>query len=105
MNFKELAGNLGLRENEYMELIDLFIEVGMSDLEKLQLAIDGGNTEEAVDAAHSVKGAAGNLGIMDFYESAAKIEKDAREGNLQSLTETVQVLIKSLNEIAVLAKK
>lgn len=105
MNFKELAKNLGLKENEYMELIDLFIEVGMLDLEKLQAAIDEGNSEEAADAAHSVKGASGNLGIMDFYELSAKIEMDAREGNLQGLAENVQALSQSLNEIAARVKK
>ncbi len=105
MNFKELADNLGLIENEYMELIDLFLEVGMKDIEKIQSAIDKGNSEEAADAAHSAKGAAGSLGIMDFYESAAIIELNARKGNLQGMTEAVQVLRKSLGEIAVCAKK
>ncbi len=105
MNFKELAEDMGLKEDDYMELIDLFIETGMSDLEKLQTAIDEGDPEEAADAAHAVKGAAGNLGIMDFYESAAIIEMEAHDGKLQSLTERVKVLIKSMNEIAELAKK
>ncbi len=105
MNFKVLADNLGLKEEEYMELIDLFIEMGTSDLEKLQSAINEGNSENAADAAHSMKGAAGNLGIMDFYESASKIETGAREGKLQGVPEKVQALSKSLNELAALAKK
>jgi len=32
MNFKESAENLGLEEDEYLELIDLFVEVGETDL-------------------------------------------------------------------------
>ena len=35
MNFKQLAENLGLEEDECMELIELFIETGISDLENL----------------------------------------------------------------------
>jgi len=105
VNFKELADNLGLKEDEYMELIDLFVEIGRSDLEKLQAAIDEGNPEMAADVAHSLKGAAGNLGILDLYDSAAEIEMNAREGRFQAMAETVQILSKSLNEIAAVAKK
>jgi hypothetical protein len=31
MNFKELAANLGLEEEEYLELIDLFKQSGAGD--------------------------------------------------------------------------
>ena len=99
MDFKALAGNLGLEEEEYMELIELFIDRSMSDLKKLEAAIKSGNADEAADAAHSMKGAAGNLGIMDFYESAAKIEMDAREGNLEGFSVAVQSLRENLKDI------
>ena len=100
MDFKALAGNLGLEEEEYMELIELFVERSMSDLEKLEDAIKSGNADEAADAAHSMKGAAGNLGIMDFYESAAKIEMEAREGRLEKFSGAIQSLRNSLGAIA-----
>jgi len=47
MNFKELANNLGLEEDEYMELIELFIEIGMSDLDKVQFAVEEGDEDPA----------------------------------------------------------
>ena len=100
MDFKMLAGNLGLDEEEYMELIELFVERGMSDLDKLEDAIRSGNADDAADAAHSMKGAAGNLGIMDFYESAAKIEMEAREGSLEKFSGAIQSLRNSLEAIA-----
>ena len=100
MDFKALAGNLGLEEEEYMELIDLFVERGMSDIENLEAAIIRGNADEAADAAHSMKGAAGNLGIMDFYESAAKIEMEAREGSMEGFSGLIQALRESLEDIA-----
>ena len=74
MNFKELAKNLGLEEDAYMELIELFIETGRSDLDKLRSAIDEGNGEEAGNAAHSIKGAAGSLGLIEISEVAKEIE-------------------------------
>jgi len=99
MDFKVLAGNLGLEEEEYMELIELFVERSMSDLKKLEAAIKSRNADEAADAAHSMKGAAGNLGIMDFYESAAKIEMKARKGSLVEFSGPIQALRRSLMDI------
>ncbi len=99
MDLKKLAEDLDLEEDEYAELIELFVESGNSDLEKLQTAVEEGNTEEAAGAAHSLKGAAGNLGLMDFYEAAKRIEIDAREGNMDRITEDVQMLRKNLAEI------
>jgi len=43
MNFRELTENLGMEEDEYMELIELFIEAGMADLQKLQVAVNEAN--------------------------------------------------------------
>ena len=100
MDFEVLAGKLGLEKNEYMELIELFVERSMSDLEKLEVAIRCKNAEGAAEAAHSMKGAAGNLGIMDFYESAAKIEKAAREGQTEGLSGKIQFIRNFLREIA-----
>lgn len=104
MNFKELAKNLGLEEEEYLELIELFIETGMSDLDKLQSAIEEGNPEKAANAAHSIKGAASNLGLMEVYEVAKKIEKQTRNDRLEGIAESAQALKEKLNEIAGLAR-
>ena len=104
MNFRELAENLGLEEEEYLELIELFIETGMSDLDKLQSAIEEGNPEKAANAAHSIKGAASNLGLMEVYEVAKKIEKQTRNDRLEGIAESAQALKEKLNEIAGLAR-
>ena len=100
MDFKALAGNLGLEEEEYMELMELFVDRSTSDLKKLESAIKSGNADEAADAAHSMKGAAGNLGITAFYESAAKIEMEAREGSIEGFSGAIQALRESLEDIA-----
>ena len=104
MNFKELAKNLGLEEEEYLEFIELFIETGISDLDKLQSAIEEGNPEKAANAAHSIKGAASNLGFMEVYEVAKKIEKQTRNDRLEGIAESAQALKEKLNEIAGLAR-
>ena len=100
MNFRELANNLGLEEDEYMELIELFIKTGRSDLDKLRSAIEEGNGEEAANASHSLKGAAGSLGLMEISEIAKEIEGMARNGRLEEIAESAQAIKKKIEEIA-----
>jgi len=103
MNIKELAENLGFEEDEYMELIELFIDRGMSDLNEIQAAVNAGDSEKAANAAHSIKGASGNLGLMEFYGTAKKIEDEVRNGKLDKITGFVKSLQKELDDIAAIA--
>jgi len=100
MNFKELAEDLGLEEEEYLELIELFIEIGRSDLNKLQSAIEAGNTANAANAAHSLRGAASNLGLMELSEVAEGIEGKARNDRLEGTAEAARALKEKLDEVA-----
>ena len=59
MDFKQEAENLGLEEEEYIEMMKLFLETGFSDLEKLEAAIEEGNAQSAHEASHSMKGSSG----------------------------------------------
>ena len=104
MNFVKLAEDLGLEEEEYLELIELFLESGTSDLNQLQAAIEEGDAEKAARAAHSLKGASGNLGLIELYEVAKTIEADARNNCMKEMAEPVQVLEKKLGVIAELAR-
>ena len=105
MNFKESSENLGLDEEEYLELIELFIETGMSDLEKLHSAINEGNTENAANAAHSLKGAASNLGFMELSETAKGIEEKTRNGQMEGAAEAALVIKEKMDIIADLVEK
>ena len=105
MNIKELAENLGLGEDEYLELIELFIDTGIVDVEKLRSAIEEGDAEEAANAAHSLKGASGSLGLMEIYDLAMKTEKEARNNSLDGLAESVQTLKGQLNSLVDVARK
>jgi two-component system sensor histidine kinase TorS len=100
MNFRELANNLGLKEDDYMELIELFIETGRSDLDKLRSAMEEGNGEEAANEAHSLKGAAGSLGLMEISEIAKEIEEKARNNRLEEIAGSTQAIKKKIEEIA-----
>ena len=103
MNYKELAENLELEEDEFVELVELFLETSVSDLSRLESAIIEENAEEVIAAAHSIKGASGNMGFMDIFEVAGELETRARDNGLDGIAESSQELKKKLEEIAVLA--
>ncbi|MGM0418337.1 MAG: Hpt domain-containing protein [Thermodesulfobacteriota bacterium] len=75
MDLKKYAENLGLDEDDFKELTSLFIETTKSDLEKLKSALEANDFTKAREASHSIKGAAGNLGFMDIWETASESEK------------------------------
>ncbi len=92
MNFQELAENLGLEIDEYRELIELFIDTGAADFRKIQEGMAGGDSEQVSRSAHTIKGAAGNLGLMDVSDTAKIIEDRATNNQLNGLDDTVATL-------------
>ena len=105
MNLKELAEDLGLDEEEYLELFELFIETGMSDLDKINSAIKAGDAEQLASAAHSLKGASGNFGLMELHEIAKEIVEKARNNKLEDIAESLQTLKEKFDCIAELCRE
>ncbi len=97
MNFEELAENSGFEKNEFLELMELFFETGFSDLKKLKSAIDEENSVEVVNAAHSIKGAAGSFEFHEIYEVAKEIEMKARQNSLEGVDEDFRALKENFN--------
>jgi HPt (histidine-containing phosphotransfer) domain-containing protein len=100
MNFSELAENISLEEDEFLELVELFVETSASDLERLQSAIDDRHTQEAVEAAHSLKGAAGNLGFTEIYDLSRTMEEKARQSSLEGASEALKAIRDRYDQIA-----
>lgn len=92
MNFQELADNLGLEVDEYRELIELFIDTGAADFQKIQDGMASSDSEQVMRSAHTIKGAAGNLGLIDVSETAKIIEENATNNQLDSLGNTIDTL-------------
>jgi len=86
MDFKAMGANLGLDEDEFRELIDLFMETGQSDYDSLKTALAGGDSDAAAQYAHTLAGASGNLGIMDLHASAKSVEQALMDNQLADAT-------------------
>jgi HPt (histidine-containing phosphotransfer) domain-containing protein len=102
-NLKETVRQLGLEQAEYMELLDLFIGTGVTDLEIIEAAVLRGDWEEASEAAHSIKGAAGNLGLGGLYASALDVERKALENSHEPLAASIRVLRRALDALVEMA--
>ncbi len=100
MNFKELAKNLEMEEDEFLEMVDLFVETTSSDLGRLKSAVEEKDAQKVVKAAHSIKGAAVNLGFQEIYEVAKRIETNARENNLKDASGAARMIKEKLDLIA-----
>ncbi len=48
---------------------------------ELERAVEKGDTEKVIHAAHSLKGLAGNIGLYGVYDPSKKIVDDLRAGN------------------------
>jgi HPt (histidine-containing phosphotransfer) domain-containing protein len=101
MDFKQFAEKLGLEEDEYLELLELFIDTSATDIANLENAVGTKNAVEAEKAAHSLKGASASLGLTKIAELAKQIEKSAREGSTKDGVE----LLESIKEKIIGIKK
>ena len=99
MSFKDLAIDLQMEKEEYLEMIALFLEISAKDLTDLQSALERGDGPRAANAAHSIKGASSNLGLMQIYELAQKIETEARENHSDRNSERVLMLRERLDHL------
>ena len=99
MDFKALAKVIGLDEEEYLDCINLFIQVSKSDLNNLLSAIEEGCAEKVAAAAHSIRGASGNLGLVNLHETAKQIEEKGRQGILEGVVEPTHLLTEELKRL------
>ena len=99
MNINELAENLGLEEDEFLDLVELFVKTSASNLTDLAKVLETGDAEEVAKVSHSLKGAAGNLGFQEIYERSKLIEINARQGILEGSKETANSIREKLKLI------
>ena len=89
--------NLGLRTVRgkmatYTRLLGLFIATNEHAVELIRTAIEDGELDEARRLAHSLKGGAGNLGIIRIQAIAAAIEAPLKTLSATSVPEALSAL-------------
>ncbi len=99
MDFTEMGARLGLEKEEFIELVDIFVSSADEDIQKLRDALETGNISAAAEAAHSLKGSSGNMGFKNISDTAARIEQNARKGNIDCLEESTALLSEEIKKI------
>jgi HPt (histidine-containing phosphotransfer) domain-containing protein len=99
MELKHMAAELGLEYEEFMELVELFLLTAKNDIASLESACQTQQANIAAEAAHSLKGAASNLGFTELYKTARVIEQKARENHLNGIDAEVETLKNELSAI------
>ena len=100
MDVSVLARSLEMKESDLVEFVRLFMEVTASDLLHLEDGVRQGDAREVRELAHSIKGAAANLRLMDICEAAKRIEALAIERHLESIPEIVGMIKEKLDQLA-----
>jgi HPt (histidine-containing phosphotransfer) domain-containing protein len=85
MDFKNLADELGVGEEIFIELVDSWINSTGEDIATLESVRDAADINKAVDYAHKIKGASFQLGFNEIAEIAKSVEIRARSGSLEGL--------------------
>lgn len=99
MNFKELADRIGLDEEDYRELVELFLDTGKADYDQLKVAFADSDNEQVARSAHTISGASGNLGLMNVHELAKRIELAANDKKLDVISGDVDTLQGMFDEL------
>ncbi len=99
MDVSDLASRLEIDEDEAKELVELFITTTLSDIEKIRKGISDNNPADVAAASHSIKGAAGNLGLDDIFSLTREMEMQAKGGNLDNFNAHVHDLEGKVNAL------
>ena len=83
VDLKQLQGLTGGDKDFEREIIDLFLKDTPLQLTRLEAAINDGNSSNVEAAAHSIKGAAANMGAEKFRKLAHGLEMKGKTASLQ----------------------
>ncbi|MCW8931524.1 MAG: Hpt domain-containing protein [Gammaproteobacteria bacterium] len=76
-----------IMEDDFDELISVFISDSQTQIKSLQEAINSSNSEDIRRIAHTLKGSSANLGINDLSESCRVLEHKAADNSLEDANE------------------
>ncbi|MFZ5563648.1 MAG: Hpt domain-containing protein [Thermodesulfobacteriota bacterium] len=99
MDIATLAANQGFTTEEFLEILDVFVDSARGDVSRMTDALDKQDAPTAMEAAHSLKGAAGNVGFSDLFEAAKKAEFLARAEDLPRTREALSDVQRILETI------
>jgi len=95
----QIAAQLGFKRSDVDMLLAIFSKNAAASLQEMQTMIAEGNMQGVADAAHAIKGSAGNFRLDAIYTLAMEIEtaaKNGEDGDYTARYEQLRVLLDSL---------
>jgi len=77
---EQMAAKIGLNVKHIPILVQSFTDESRIIIEQMETAINTKDHNEISNAAHSIKGSAGNLKFDEIYELAKEVELSAKAG-------------------------
>ena len=99
MDLKSIGAELGLEKEEFLEIVELFLETAAQDATHLKEAIARKDFDLLAEASHSLKGSAGNLGFLAIYTLSKEMEEKARELDTEGLSTILETITAQIQEI------
>ena len=99
VDMRRLRGLTGGDKEFENEIIDLFLKDTPLQLMRLEAAISEGNSTHVEEAAHSIKGAAANMGAEGFRKLAHGLELKGKAASLQGAREDFFDLKSAFQEV------
>lgn len=99
MNLSKLSESLGLDEADVLDLVELFLDTCDADVNTVEEGMKAGDHQQVADAAHSIKGASGNMRFEAIYALAKTIEDTARAHELTDVMKHLAGIRKELERI------
>ena len=81
------------------EVLKVFLEDAPQQIENIKISIQNKDTEKARDAAHSLKGAAGNIGAEKLQNKSRDLEYACRDKSLALINPLISDVEELFNEV------
>jgi HPt (histidine-containing phosphotransfer) domain-containing protein len=79
-----------IMEDEFPELVNVFVTDSDPRIPALQQALENNETETLRELSHSFKGASGNLSALPLADLCYQIEEKSREGKTEGTAELIE---------------
>ncbi|SLM27642.1 putative Hpt domain protein [Desulfamplus magnetovallimortis] len=99
MNFKQMASDIGIDIEDFIELAEMLVDVSLNDLSNFEKGISSGDLQASAMSAHSIKGASANLGFMEISKAAATLEKAAKTDSIENIEPEVSLIKTKMSQI------
>jgi len=87
-----ITEEMGLDQEQYLEILMEFIEDKKKDMTDLEDALAQEDTELISRLAHKIKGSATNLRLDSLARPAVNVEKAAKEGDVSGIAGNLDIL-------------